>query len=272
MPLPTVRVLSLNFMCNLIEVEPGQREGQDLSARAQAEKLAKLEPDVVCAQEVTGRHLDLCAHLLGPECADRQIRFLGHPSLDTRQCLAVFSRWPINRECSTNLGPFQADGVEITPTHVGLGKRGLQAAILAAEIEHPIGKFWAVTGHFAWAPTAHEGLKPHQISALKRASEFLEELNSTGLPVILGADFNALLTECTKYLPSLRCLISQKLQREVGTSIDTPDQNQARRLVENGVYVDGVFASRQFVLEGDIEMITGLSDHKGHLMTLRRLP
>jgi endonuclease/exonuclease/phosphatase family metal-dependent hydrolase len=268
----SIRVLGLNFKNNLIEIKEGLVVGPPIDVQEQISRVAELGADVICAQEVVGRHLDLCTRLLGPECATRQIRYLGFPALDTRQLLAIFSPWPINRECSTNLGTFQADGEEPTSYHVGLGRRGLEATILAAEIVHPSGNFWATTAHLAWTERAHESLKPHQIETLNRTKGFLEELYTTGYPVILGADFNALLVNCAEYLPSwMYSLISDRLRNEVGTSIDVLDPDKAKRLKENVVYVDGIFASEQFKLEGEAQVITGLSDHKGHIATLYRI-
>lgn len=257
-----MKILSANLYCNNIE-------GMPSIGRTTEEQVAVLkacDADVMIAQEQSGQMLERYAREFGPEVATRQQRFFGHPGLNTRQCIAIFSRLPIGREYSQSLGFLHADGVEHVPEFVGRG-REVQAVVLAAEIESPEGSFLAVTAHLAWTPKAHDGLMPHQVESLKKLTLFLEDLReNTGLPIILGADFNGLLKDAIPHLPEwLTCLLTDEQIESVGTTIDSIDPERVARMAGFGVFIDGVFASPEVHLLKPVEVITDFSDHKGFL-------
>lgn len=254
----------MNLYCNCLPGMPpiGRTTLEQISV------LKALNADVIIAQEQSGRQLDFYTSMLGPEVAFRQQRYFGDPDLDTNQGVAVFSNEPIARERSMSLGFLHADGVEHVAAFKGLG-REVQAVVQAAEIETPEGNFWAVTAHMAWTEAAHKGLQPHQIKALEKLTVFLEELRATGLPIVLGADFNGLLKDAAPLLPDwMRCLITDAQITEIGTTIDSVDPERVTKMAGFGVFIDGVFASPEVRLLKPVKVVRGLSDHVGFLFEI----
>jgi hypothetical protein len=254
-----VRALNANFGC--CGVLPDSR----WSIAEQVSLINEQRPDIIMAQETVSLYHDDLIESFGHYAATHLMRRFADMRFRTGECLAIFSpRWPIVEQRGIALGNFQFDGIEPVDYLRAVEETPLQASALAARIETPHGDMWAVTAHMAWTRMAHEGLKPHQATALQNLAIFLGDLRPGGLPIVLGADFNTPLPNCDRLLPWwMNRLVTDEMIDVEGTSIDTPPGKEALRtkLVQNGVFIDGICAVDMTPVA--VRCLSGISDHKG---------
>ena len=268
----------LRVLCGNLEVNrvshytTGTKQGgeaEDNASHQQLQAIADLAPDLLLLQEHSSRLTDDYCRNGWPHVADHTIRFLAHPSFNCRQVLAVHANmlYPIDDRNGKDLGFLHPDGKEHVPELMSLGRQVRAAALAASVALHDGTRLWAITTHGPWVQRADAGeFSAHQLEYFYNLSVFLNFLKyHSPAKIVLSGDFNARMVDImeAKLLPDWLTLVTPT----TGLSLDLPpDHAKAQFLTERNLYVDGVFTYGIEAL--NFEVITGLSDHKLHLVEL----
>lgn len=272
-----IRALSLNTFCCIDEEMMGG-EGMPAVTRNRADQIRVMqeqEADVHLLQEMLLCHMDQYTTAMGgqPPAMGPMRHFRDRK---TTQMVVVLARHPIDGSTSKSFGYMHANGHEAVATLQAQGQE-CQAVATMAVVSHPSGPFMAITAHMSWCPKASDGLFIHQLAALEGLSQFLEGFQEWDLPVIFGADFNAINSnrqnQVVGYIPPyLTSAISDEQKEEWGTSMDLDNEETMERFKGYGVFVDGLFYSHEKLkLVEPVRMIRGISDHAGFVADFERI-
>jgi endonuclease/exonuclease/phosphatase family metal-dependent hydrolase len=228
---------------------------RDLHLDRVLEALTTQSPDVACLQEVLECDCDELARAGGYafKFAPAAIKHRAFGDKRTvREGIAIFTRIPARTYTAAY---YSADAV----LRVFREPADSRQVLLAAELEHEGKPYRVITTHFTWSPDG-------QISDAQR--EDFERLKRALTPYsgfVLCGDFNAPRGRemFSRFEQELR--LTDQLPAGITTTID-PKHHRAGALQ---LVVDTIFTTHDYEAQG-VEVLEGLSDHKGILATVRR--
>ena len=217
--------------------------------------LSEQMPDVFCAQEVYESSIPVIAEAL-PDSTYVYVPMTGRPKENTPQMqgVAIFSRLPIKtRDVRYYAGTPEKvpDSDDNNPSTYNASNRPL----VTCDVEKDGTIFRICTTHFTWTPDG-------EATGMQRddTRTMLKILESAG-DLILCGDFN---------VPrggELFGMIAAHYKDNVPSHYTTSVDGDLHRRGQLNRMVDGIFSTPAYTVS-DVEMISGVSDHKALVATI----
>ena len=229
-------------------------EGDRHLSRIHAAIAAHL-PDIACLQEVFEAD---CPYLASMGYDVRYAVSARVPGVGGRSernwGIAVLSRVPVRRQTIT----YYADDPRIQVIQVPNDARRV---LVVTELEHLGQPYRIATTHFTWSPDGH--INDQQKADFSR----LEQVLSRCSDYVLCGDFNAprggeMFARFTD-----RLNLCDHLPASVTTTLDA----RFHRAGALELVVDTIFSTKEYRVT-DVQVIEGISDHKGILAVVERMP
>ena len=220
--------------------------------------LATHLPDIVCLQEVLEPECSVLAEIGGYEFQYAPMTRVRSGTLNRMENLtwgiAVLTRIPLQHRKII----YYSDDPELRDFHQPSDARQV---LIATEFEHEDLPHRLVTTHFTWSPDGQFTQEQHtDFQRLKAAL--------TAYPdYVLCGDFNAPRGGALFSLFADELRLIDHLPASVTTTID-PQFHRAGALE---LVVDTIFSTRDYAVN-ELEVVEGISDHKGILARVRRNP
>ena len=228
--------------------------------------LARMNPEVLCVQEVMEHDIPLIARASG--CAEWRFLPMTHrtdedPLMNGTMGVGIFSRLPI---ATSSMSYYRGDSAtvpEFDGTDVESKSRTINHGVLICDIEKEGATFRIATMHFTWTP--HGAPDEHQREDIKK---LLAILAASGELVFTG-DLNA--PRSDEIFAQLAAAYRDNIPPQHITSIDLDLHRVGRQQAHELAYrmVDGLFTTPAYAAS-DVELHLGVSDHCAITATISR--
>ncbi len=207
--------------------------------------LNKINPEVVCVQELNEQDISLFEKTINAKCFYVPMAYWNYKDPVQVFGLGIFSRLPI----SSKKVKYYHGSPDNLPTYVNGDQNTLNHVLAYVDVKKNNSVFRIGTTHFTWTPDGK--LNDFQYRDFPQFLKVLEEASE----IIFTGDFNA--PRGGDIFDELARRFTDNVPKKYTTSIDI---NFHRNPSIKDLMVDGIFSTPGYNVT-DVEMVCGLSDH-----------